>query len=165
WRQGRAGGAHPVRLDQAGLERWGALIGQTIAAPAFVGLSGPLGAGKSVLARAIGVGAGVEGPMPSPSFTLLQGYPASRGRRLVHLDLYRIESPDDLWELGWDQLMESDEVVLVEWPERAGRMLPANHWVIELATPPGQPHLRDVATTRVGSPPELPAFTPVLSGT
>jgi tRNA threonylcarbamoyladenosine biosynthesis protein TsaE len=152
-----------VRLDQAELARWGARIGDTIAPPAFVGLSGPLGAGKSVLARAIGAGAGVVGPMPSPTFTLLQGYPASRGRRLVHLDLYRIDSPGELWELGWGQIPGDDEVVLVEWPERAGSLLPADRWVIELTPAAGEPLLRDVEVTRVGSPPELAAFPLSLS--
>lgn len=152
-----------MRLDQAELARWGARIGETITAPAFVGLSGPLGAGKSVLARAIGAGAGVEGPMPSPTFTLLQGYPASSGRRVVHLDLFRIDSPDELWELGWSQLPADAEVVLVEWPEKAGSALPADRWLIELSAPVGEPLLRDVEVTRVGSPPELAAFPLSLS--
>lgn len=147
-----------MRLDQAELVRWGVRIGETLSPPAFIGLSGPLGAGKSVLARAIGRGAGVEGAMPSPTFTLLQAYGASHGRRLVHMDLYRIESPDELWELGWAQLPAEDDVVLVEWPEKAGPLLPEDHWRIELATPPGEPLLRDVEVVRVGSPPELSAF-------
>ena len=152
-----------MRLDQAELARWGARIGETITSPAFVGLSGPLGAGKSVLARAIGAGAGVEGKMPSPTFTLLQAYPARGGRRLVHLDLYRIDSPDDLWELGWSQLPGDVEIVLVEWPERAGALLPADRWLIELTPPVGEPLLRDVEVRRVGSPPELAAFPLSLS--
>jgi len=116
-----------------------------------------------VLARAIGVGAGVEGPMPSPTFTLVQGYPARGGRRIVHLDLYRIESPEELWELGWSQLPGDDEVVLVEWPERAGPLLPEDRWLIDLTPSEGQPLLRDVAVTRVGSPPELATFPLSLS--
>ncbi|HUG36361.1 MAG TPA: tRNA (adenosine(37)-N6)-threonylcarbamoyltransferase complex ATPase subunit type 1 TsaE [Candidatus Limnocylindrales bacterium] len=153
-----------MRLDQAELSRWGARIGETITAPAFVGLSGPLGAGKSVLARAIGTGAGVEAPMPSPTFTLLQAYTASGGRRVVHLDLYRIASPHELWELGWAQLPSDEDIVLLEWPERAGAHLPENHWLIELSLPEGEPLLRDVEVTRVGSPPELAAFPLSLSG-
>jgi tRNA threonylcarbamoyladenosine biosynthesis protein TsaE len=147
-----------VRLDQAEVMRWGARIGETLTAPAFVGLSGPLGSGKSVLARAIGSGAGVVERMPSPTFTLLQGYPASLGRRVVHLDLYRIGSPQELWELGWSQLPGDADVVLVEWPEKAGPLLPEDRWLIELSRSEGEPLLRDVAVTRVGSPPELAAF-------
>jgi tRNA threonylcarbamoyladenosine biosynthesis protein TsaE len=153
-----------VRLDQAELVRWGARIGETITAPALVGLSGPLGAGKSVLARAIGAGAGVVAAMPSPTFTLLQAYPASGGRRIVHMDLYRIASPDELWELGWDELPGEPDLVLVEWPENAGVLLPEDHWLIDLSIPEGEPLLRDVEVTRVGSPPELAAFPLSLSG-
>ena len=153
-----------MRLDQAELVRWGVRIGETIDVSTLVGLSGPLGAGKSVLARAIGMGAGVEGPMPSPTFTLLQGYPASDGRRLLHMDLHRIRSPDELWELGWSQLPGDDEIVLVEWPERAGPFLPQDHWLIDLRPVPGQSLLRDVTVTRLGGPPELATFPLSLSG-
>jgi tRNA threonylcarbamoyladenosine biosynthesis protein TsaE len=153
-----------VRLDEAELARWGARIGESLSPPALVGITGPLGAGKSVLARAIGSGAGVEGPMPSPTFTLVQAYGATRGRRIVHLDLYRIEAHDELDELGWGQLPGDEDVVLVEWPERAGPLLPADHWLIALSIPHGQPLLRDVEVVRVGSPPELPAFPLSLSG-
>jgi tRNA threonylcarbamoyladenosine biosynthesis protein TsaE len=153
-----------MRLSEAELRRWGSRIGETIEAPAFLALAGPLGAGKSVLARAVGAGAGVQEPMPSPTFTLLQRYPASRGRRVSHFDLYRIDSPDELWELGWSELPESDEIVLVEWPERAGSLLPEDHWLIELSTPVGWPLLRDIEVTRVGSPPDLSAFPMSVSG-
>lgn len=147
-----------MRLDQAGLERWGARVGEQVEVPAVLALSGPLGAGKSVLARAVGSGAGVRGPMPSPSFNLLFRYPARSGAELVHLDLYRIESPDELWELGWAQLGSDDEIVVIEWPEHAGDLLPPDHWWIELSVPPGEPALRDVRVRAVGRPPELPAF-------
>jgi tRNA threonylcarbamoyladenosine biosynthesis protein TsaE len=124
----------------------------------FLGLQGPLGAGKSVLARAIGLGAGVRQPMPSPSFNLLFRYPARLGLQLVHLDLYRLERPEDLWELGWEELGQPNEIMLVEWPERAGDLLPPDRWIIELSIPRGKPLLRDVSVTRVGNPPELSGF-------
>ena len=147
-----------MRLDESELTRWGRRIGETIAAPVFLALQGPLGAGKSVLARAIGRGAGVDGPMPSPSYNLLLRYPTASGIDVVHLDLYRLESADELWELGWSQLPEEDELVLVEWPERAGDRLPPDHWVIELSVPTDRPGLREVEVRRHGSPPELASF-------
>jgi tRNA threonylcarbamoyladenosine biosynthesis protein TsaE len=153
-----------MRLSETELRFWGTRIGETIVAPAFLALSGPLGSGKSVFARAVGAGAGVREPMPSPTFTLVQQYMASGGRRLTHLDLYRLESPDELWELGWGQLPDDDEIVVVEWPERAGAYLPADRWHIELSTPDGRPLLRDVEATRVGTPPELTAFPMSVSG-
>jgi len=153
-----------MRLDEAALAEWGRQIGRTVHAPVFIGLSGPLGAGKSVLARAIGAGAGVVESMPSPTFTLLQRYRAGSGRHVAHLDLYRIDAPDELWELGWGQLPDADEIALVEWPERAGALLPADRWMVELSVPSGQPLLRDVAVERFGAPPDLPAFPLSLVG-
>jgi tRNA threonylcarbamoyladenosine biosynthesis protein TsaE len=147
-----------MRLDEAALVRWGASIGASVTPPDLIGLSGPLGAGKSVLARAIGAGAGVSDRMPSPSDTLLQRYEGAEGRCVVHLDLYRIESPDELHELGWTQLGEPDEIVLVEWPERAGDLLPPDHWLIEIEVPDGAPLLRDIEVHRVGAPSELAGF-------
>lgn len=153
-----------MRLDEKSLVRWGERIGETVDTPVFFGLRGPLGAGKSVLARAIGQGLGVAQPMPSPSFNLLFRYEAELGVQVVHMDLYRIESPDELWELGWEELGQPDEVVLVEWPERAGPHLPEDHWIIELSPVPGRPLLRDVGVVRVGTPPELAAFPMTISG-
>ena len=147
-----------MRLSEEELRRWGERIGETLGPPAVLALSGPLGAGKSVLARAIGAGAGVRDTMPSPTYTLVQRYDAGPGRQLVHIDLYRIDSSEELWELGWAQLPGEGDLVLIEWPERAGDLLPHDHWRIELATPPSQPHLRDVAVVRVGTPHELAPF-------
>ncbi len=147
-----------MRLDEAGLVRWGERVGETLRTPAVLALKGPLGAGKSVLARAIGAGAGVSRAMPSPSFNLLFRYPADAGCEVVHLDLYRLSGPDELWELGWAELGAENEVVLVEWPERAGDSMLPDHWVIELSIPPGKPKFRDVSARRVGSPPDLAAF-------
>lgn len=147
-----------MRLDESELVRWGASIGETVTPPVFIGLSGPLGAGKSVLARAIGAGAGVTDTMPSPSYTLVQRYEASGGRKVVHLDLYRIRSPDELGELGWRQLGGDEEIVLVEWPERAGDFLPSDHWLICLDVSEDDALLRDIEVRRVGSPPALAGF-------
>ena len=145
-------------LSESELRLWGRRIGEALAPPAVLALSGPLGAGKSVLARAIGEGAGVIETMPSPTYTLVQRYEGTRGRQVVHLDLYRIERPDDLWELGWAQLPDTADLVLIEWPERAGPLLPSDHWLIRLSTPRDQPDLREVEVTRVGAPPALAPF-------
>ncbi|MEQ1857449.1 MAG: tRNA (adenosine(37)-N6)-threonylcarbamoyltransferase complex ATPase subunit type 1 TsaE [Longimicrobiales bacterium] len=154
-----------MRLSESELRRWGRGIGETLVPPAVLALSGPLGAGKSVLARAIGAGAGVREVMPSPTYTLIQRYPADGERQFVHLDLYRVERPEEIWELGWAHLPDERDVVVVEWPERAGTLLPADHWLIRLATPPGQPDLRDVELVQVGTPPPLAPFPPSASVT
>lgn len=147
-----------MRLDEEGLRRWGERIGGTVSAPVVIALQGPLGAGKSVLARAIGRGAGVEETMPSPSFNLLLRYATPSDVEVVHVDLYRIESTDELWELGWSELGDGPEIVLVEWPERAEDLLPGDHWLVRLTVPADEPEKRDVEVQRVGAPPELAAF-------
>jgi tRNA threonylcarbamoyladenosine biosynthesis protein TsaE len=99
-------------------------------------LEGPLGAGKSALARAFlraATGdAGLE--VPSPTFTLVQSYDLPGGTAAHHFDLYRLTGPDGLLELGWDEAREG--IVLVEWPERLGRLVPAGALRVELAPGP-----------------------------
>jgi tRNA threonylcarbamoyladenosine biosynthesis protein TsaE len=102
--------------------------------PACFALRGELGAGKSVLARALARGAGVEGVLPSPTFNLVFRYGSDRGIDVVHLDLYRLERPDDVWQLGWRELGSRDELVVIEWPERAEQLLPRDRWDIVLET-------------------------------
>ncbi|MCA9736495.1 MAG: tRNA (adenosine(37)-N6)-threonylcarbamoyltransferase complex ATPase subunit type 1 TsaE [Gemmatimonadetes bacterium] len=129
--------------DEAALTTWGRELGARVSGPAWIGLRGPLGAGKSVLARALAEGIGVRATMPSPTFNLLFRYAAPQGRSLVHMDLYRLAAPEELDELGWDELPDGDEMVLVEWPERAGARWPAEQATeIELALVPGAPEQR-----------------------
>lgn len=145
-------------LSEPDLIRWGDRIGKAISGPVFLGLKGPLGAGKSVLARAVARGAGVEGPIPSPTFNLLFRYDTPQGGPIVHMDLYRVEEPAELWELGWEELGESGEVALVEWPERAGDLLPHDRWEIQIEIPEPGSRFREVAVSRFGNPPHLPGF-------
>ncbi len=79
-------------------------------------LSGELGSGKSTLARALIRAAGHEGPIPSPTYTLVEPYTLSRGR-IYHVDLYRVSDEEELRYLGWNEL--DDGCRIVEWPERA----------------------------------------------
>jgi tRNA threonylcarbamoyl adenosine modification protein YjeE len=152
-----------MNLSEAELARWGEVIGAGVHPPMFVLLRGPLGAGKSVLARAIARGAGVEATMPSPTFNILFRYPTTRGLQVVHLDLYRVSEPGELWELGWQELGAPDELVLVEWPERAEEQLPRDRWEVALAHVDGDPDSRTVEVNRVGRPPHLPGFPVSLS--
>lgn len=151
-----------MRLSEPDLVRWGRAIGREVEPPVVIALQGPLGAGKSVLARAIGEGAGVETPMPSPTFNLLLRYELPSGVAVVHLDLYRIGEPDEVWELGWADLGADPEIVLIEWPEQAGPLMPPNYWTIELGVTRGNRKLRDVEVHRVGHPPALPGFPMTL---
>lgn len=158
----RRGGTatHPSVVGQEALEAWGRRVGESCALPLFICLSGPLGAGKSVLARAVARGAGVDGPMPSPTFNLRFDYEGRRTEgalRVTHLDLFRLEDPEEVWELGWRELGEGREIVLVEWPERAGSLLPPDRWDVRLDFVEESPELRGVRVqSRGAAPPPEP---------
>lgn len=97
------------------------MFGARLAANARAGdvitLSGPLGVGKTALARGFLRGLGHEGDVPSPSFAIVQPYEELEPPAW-HVDLYRIEEPSEIDELGLDSA--ADAVLLVEWPDRAG---------------------------------------------
>ncbi len=85
-----------------------------------IALSGPLGAGKTSIARGLLAALGLEEEAPSPSFAIVQPYDPPEVRfPVLHVDLYRIEDPAEAEELGLDEA-RADSLLLVEWPERLG---------------------------------------------
>ena len=106
-------------------------------------VEGDLGAGKSELARAvIRARAGATIEVPSPTFTLVQAY-ALPHLRVTHADLYRLAAAEEVLELGLDEALATG-ALLVEWPERAGDLLPAGRLTVRLEAPdPGEPELRE----------------------
>ncbi len=143
-------------LDEDAMVAWGQAIGGAAEAPLVIALRGDLGAGKTTLARAIARGAGVRGPVPSPTYNLLFRYPTTRGFDLVHVDLYRLEREEDVWQLGWAEIPADDELVLVEWPSRAGSRLPEPRWEITISET-DDPKMRRVRTATVGEPGMIPS--------
>lgn len=98
-------------------------------------LVGDLGAGKTTLARGYAEGLGIEGPVTSPTFTLVREYPCPPGRgvdRLVHADLYRLGSLEEVADVGLDQLAECDAVTLVEWGGTGAQLLGPDVLVVSL---------------------------------
>ncbi|WP_031236645.1 tRNA (adenosine(37)-N6)-threonylcarbamoyltransferase complex ATPase subunit type 1 TsaE [Asticcacaulis sp. AC460] len=114
--------AETVHLpDEAATAALGASIAPGLKAGDVVYLTGALGMGKSSLAR--GLIRALTYPdqdVPSPTFTLIQSYEAA-DFTLLHLDLYRLESPDEAYELGLDDALPSS-VLLIEWPDRLGHL-------------------------------------------
>jgi tRNA threonylcarbamoyladenosine biosynthesis protein TsaE len=100
-------------------EELGARLAEVVAAGDVITLSGPLGAGKTSIARGLLSALGLEDEAPSPTFAIVQPYaPPETRLPVMHVDLYRIEHPDELDELGLDEA-RADSVLLIEWPERA----------------------------------------------
>lgn len=107
-------------LDEAGLRAAGAGLAAVVRIGDAILLAGELGAGKTTLARGFLEQLGYRGEVPSPTFNIVQSYdPPELCLPVWHVDLYRLESPDELFELGLDEARR-DAVVLVEWPERMG---------------------------------------------
>lgn len=134
---------------------WGRTIGRVVATPVVFALRGALGAGKSVLARAIARGAGVTTSMPSPTFNLLFQYD-TQDIIVNHIDLYRLEDESEVWELGWRELGLDNQIVLIEWPERAESLLPTPRWDISIAPSEGDPQTRTISLVPIADPPALP---------
>lgn len=109
--------------DEAATEQLGAGLAARLKPGDVVGLKGDLGAGKTTLARAI-IRAAMNDPdliVPSPTFTLVETYDTPLGP-YWHFDLYRLETPEQVYELGWEEAL-AEGIVLVEWPERLGALL------------------------------------------
>ncbi len=107
--------------DEAATTKLGALIAPQLAPTDVVYLHGDLGMGKSSLAR--GLIRALTKPdqdVPSPTFTLMQGYDAP-GFEVLHLDLYRLKLPDEVHELGLDEALPH-AVLVIEWPDRLGHL-------------------------------------------
>jgi tRNA threonylcarbamoyladenosine biosynthesis protein TsaE len=117
--------------DEAHTAALGAALGKVLAKREAICLSGPLGAGKSVLARGlIRALSPAEADIPSPTFTLVQFYAGPRFP-IAHFDLYRLKSTDEAYEIGLDEALK-DGAAVIEWPERLGHHLPHDRLDVEL---------------------------------
>lgn len=122
--------------DLAATRALGARVATCLASGSVVLLVGDLGAGKSELARAVIRGlAGADIAVPSPTFTLLQSYDLP-GLEVTHSDLYRIGDASEIDELGLEECWQRG-ALLVEWPDRAPWLWPAERLTVTLALPPG----------------------------
>jgi len=126
---------------EADTAKFGAAIAGALQKGEAVCLTGPLGAGKSVLARGlIRKLAPAEGDVPSPTFTLVQYYQGAR-LSVAHFDLYRLERADEAFELGLDEALVSGAAV-IEWAEKLGRHAPRHRLDVELTIDGDSRHVR-----------------------
>jgi len=112
-----------ARTEQE-LEAEGMALARTLAPGSIVFLEGDLGAGKTTMCRGILRGFGYMGVVPSPTYTFVELYELS-GQRLVHFDLYRLTSPDEIETLGFRDYLDGKAICLIEWPERSFGVLPS----------------------------------------
>lgn len=106
---------------------WGKKIGALLKEGDVVCLYGDLGAGKTALAQGIGQALQVDAPMVSPTYTLIheyQGFQQGRPLKLVHMDLYRLNHPEEAEVIGVEDAFQAQSVCLIEWPEVADHLLP-----------------------------------------
>lgn len=123
-----------VSSSAAQTERLGVRLGQLLLPGDCLCLSGDLGAGKTVLARGIGRGWGTAHRVTSPTFVLMNEYPrAQDGRILYHIDCYRLEGTGDIFTTGFEDVFDSGEAMMIEWPERIEAWLPPDRLWVALA--------------------------------
>jgi len=113
-----------MRLSADALNRFGETVGRALTAPAVIGLSGELGTGKTTFVQAVCRGLGARGFATSPTYALVHQYRAPDDRLVYHVDCYRLRSPAEAQDLGFDDMVRDDAIVLIEWPERAGPWAP-----------------------------------------
>ena len=120
-----------IRTDSADATRAvAAALAESLVPGDLVLLVGDLGAGKTAFAQGLAKGLGIEEPVTSPTFTIVQQY---EGRlRLAHVDVYRLDRVQDLYDLGFDELIDDDGVTVVEWGDLVAQALPVEHLLVRI---------------------------------
>jgi tRNA threonylcarbamoyladenosine biosynthesis protein TsaE len=118
--------------DEAATTAFAQKLAAQIKAPCIIYLQGELGAGKTTLTRGFLRALGYQGPVRSPTFTLIESYEIN-GQKIFHVDLYRLHDPEEIEFIGLRDYFTGDVIGLIEWPERAAGLLPAPDLVCELA--------------------------------
>lgn len=117
--------------------RFGEALGGRLRPGDVVGLVGDLGTGKTTLTQAIARGMGIGAPVTSPTFALIHEY---RGKTpLFHIDPYRLERPEEMSDLGFDEYFERGGVVIVEWADKVTELLPPERLTLTLTLPEAPP--------------------------
>jgi tRNA threonylcarbamoyladenosine biosynthesis protein TsaE len=114
-----------------------------------IALTGELGAGKTTLVRGLAGALGYEGPVASPTFTLVREYRAP-GLTLLHADVYRLDRVQEVVDLELAEMLGEDGVLVVEWGDAVESLLPEDHLVVEL-TVPGDGDERSIVVRPVGA--------------
>jgi len=120
-----------LKTDSAEQSRdLGRKIGDKIKSPVLILLKGELGTGKTILAKGIAESLGYKDELTSPTYNLVQEYQADQ--EIIHMDLYRLDNSEELLEIGFEDYLSRDAVILIEWPEIAFSIIPADFIYIEI---------------------------------
>lgn len=112
-------------------ERIGEMLGRQLHSGTVLALRGGLGMGKTVFTRGLARGLGCTGRVTSPTFTIVNEYDGTTP--LFHFDMYRLDSEDDLFDIGWDDYLARGGVCAVEWSERIDSALPPDTLTVSIA--------------------------------
>ena len=126
----------------AGTEELGAALARKLQPGDVIAYEGDLGAGKTAFTRGLARGLGIDEPVTSPTYTIVNEYP--RGRLpLFHFDMYRLSGPDDLFDLGWEDYLVRGGVCAVEWSENVREAL-EDPITVRIETDPAEEDLRKI---------------------
>jgi tRNA threonylcarbamoyladenosine biosynthesis protein TsaE len=135
-----------VRLSVDELNRFGEALGRGLSPPAVLGFSGELGTGKTTLVQAICRGLGATALVTSPTYALVHQYTTAGGVAVYHVDGYRLGTPHEARDLGFDDMVREGAVVLIEWPERVGAWAPplTRHFKLSYGAEPDTRELEEI---------------------
>ena len=140
---------HSYFASPADTRIWGIALGGLLAAGDVIALVGDLGAGKTTLTQAIAYGMRIPEQVTSPTFALAQEY---AGRvPLFHFDPYRLDSPEALSEIGFDEYFERGGVIVVEWADKIGTLLPNERLTLTLVQSEAEDDVRIMVSEAVGT--------------
>lgn len=126
---------HLFLPDEAATRHFAAIVAQHCYFGMIIYLQGQLGAGKTTFTRGFLQALGYPGRIKSPTFTLVEPYIVAQETRkltIYHFDFYRLLDPKELYYLGLDDYINEENICLMEWPEKAGTLLPPPHLQIQL---------------------------------
>lgn len=135
--------------DEASLISFGIQLAKVTSPPVIVFLQGPLGAGKTTLARGFLRGLGYEGRVKSPTYTLVESYELSK-MDVCHFDLYRLHDPHELEFMGIQDYFKDNAICLIEWPEKGEHVLPQPDLILNIEMHAMGRQIKWVATSEHG---------------
>ena len=128
-------------------EQLGQRLGQRLKPGAVIAYSGDLGAGKTAFTRGLARGLGIEDPITSPTYTIVNEYPGKIP--LFHFDMYRLGSSDELFDIGWEDYLTRGGVCAVEWSENVAEALPEDTVWVDIRRLEGEDNGRRITITGV----------------